>query len=143
MTSHFKNKPQIKTPAEVLEYVPLGGPPPDNSANDNLPPELEIKETDPTAELDSGSNPFVDSLSHTPTYLSSPIRFLKSYKLSYLQPDLIAGLTVGVIALPQVIAFALIAELPPEMGLYGAIVAGIVGALWGSSDQMNTGPANA
>ncbi|MCB0173491.1 MAG: sulfate permease [Anaerolineae bacterium] len=143
MTSHFKDQPQIKTPADVLEYVSLGGPPPDNSAGDDIPPIPEIEETDPTAEVDSTSNPFVDSLSHTPTYLSSPIRFLKSYKLNSLRPDLVAGLTVGVIALPQVIAFALIAELPPEMGLYAAIVAGIVGALWGSSDQMNTGPANA
>lgn len=143
MTSHFKNKPQIKTPADVLEYVSLGGSPPDHGIGETVPPDQEIKETDPTAEVDSGPNPFVDSLSHTPTYLSSPIRFLKSYQLNYLRPDLIAGLTVGVIALPQVIAFALIAELPPEMGLYAAIVAGIVGALWGSSDQMNTGPANA
>ena len=45
-------------------------------------------------------------------------------------PDFIAGLTLAVIALPQAIAYALIAELPPEMGLYTAIVAAIAGALW-------------
>jgi SulP family sulfate permease len=41
----------------------------------------------------------------------------------------VAGLTVAVILLPQAIAFAIIAELPPEMGLYAAIVGAIVGAL--------------
>ncbi|MCB0192901.1 MAG: STAS domain-containing protein [Anaerolineae bacterium] len=117
--------------------------PTNNRFDEEARQQVEIEETDPIAETDSGQNPLVDSLTHTPKYFSNPVRFIKSYKLGNVRPDLIAGLTVGVIALPQVIAFALIAELPPEMGLYGAIVAGIVGALWGSSDQMNTGPANA
>lgn len=50
---------------------------------------------------------------------------------------------MAVILLPQAIAFALVAELPPEMGLYTAIVAAVVGALWGSSHQIHTGPTNA
>ncbi len=45
--------------------------------------------------------------------------------------------------LPQAIAFAIIAELPPQMGLYAAIIGAIFGGLWGSSNQMHTGPANA
>ena len=60
-----------------------------------------------------------------------------------LQSDLIAGLTVAVILLPQAIAFALIAELPPQMGIYTAAIAAVVGALWGSSNQIQTGPTNA
>jgi SulP family sulfate permease len=48
-----------------------------------------------------------------------------------------------VVLLPQAIAFALIAELPPQVGLYTAIVGGIIAALWGSSNQIHTGPANA
>jgi SulP family sulfate permease len=56
---------------------------------------------------------------------------------------LIAGITVAVILLPQAIAFALIAELPPQMGLYAGIVGALIGALWGSSNQIHTGPANA
>lgn len=54
-----------------------------------------------------------------------------------------AGLTIAVILLPQSIAFALVAELPPEMGIYAAIIGAIVGGLWGSSDQVHTGPTNA
>ena len=56
---------------------------------------------------------------------------------------LIAGLTVAMVVVPQAMAYALIAELPPQMGLYTAIVAAIVGALWGSSNQLQTGPTNA
>ncbi|GAB4265813.1 MAG: SulP family inorganic anion transporter [Candidatus Promineifilaceae bacterium] len=76
-------------------------------------------------------------------YLQQPVHRFRQFNRSDLKPDLIAGLTVAVLLLPQAMAFALIAELPPEMGLYTAIVAGITAALWGSSNQMRTGPANA
>jgi SulP family sulfate permease len=83
------------------------------------------------------------SLRHIPFYFLRPIRILQKYDRRNLRPDLVSGLTVGMIALPQSIAFALIADLPPQMGLYATIVATIVGALWGSSNQLSTGPANA
>ncbi|MCA9991515.1 MAG: STAS domain-containing protein [Anaerolineales bacterium] len=76
-------------------------------------------------------------------FLLRPVRFAKEYQRADFRPDLVAGLTVGVILLPQAVAFSLIAELPPEMGLYAAIVGAIFGALWGSSNQNHTGPANA
>ena len=75
-------------------------------------------------------------------YLSQPKRTIQGYSRENFHPDLIAGLTLAVLMLPQAIAYAVIAELPPQMGLYGAIVASIVGALWGSSNQLNTGPTN-
>jgi SulP family sulfate permease len=83
------------------------------------------------------------NLRYTPAYFLQPLRLFQTYDPRNLRPDLIAGLTVAVILLPQAIAFALIAELPPQMGLYAAIVGGIVAALWGSSNQAHTGPANA
>ncbi len=76
-------------------------------------------------------------------YLLKPVRFARSYERSSLRPDLVAGLTVAVILLPQAIAFTLVAGLPPVMGLYAAVIGSIVGALWGSSNQAHTGPANA
>ncbi|MCA9943962.1 MAG: sulfate permease [Anaerolineales bacterium] len=76
-------------------------------------------------------------------YLQKPVRLFRTYDRANLRPDLLAGLTVAVILLPQSIAFTLVAELPPQMGLYAAIIGAIVGALWGSSNQMHTGPANA
>ncbi|MDH5507725.1 MAG: SulP family inorganic anion transporter, partial [Anaerolineae bacterium] len=78
----------------------------------------------------------------TPTYLLRPVKIFQDYQIVDLPKDIMAGITVAIILLPQAIAFTLIAELPPQMGLYAAIVAAIFGALWGSSNQMQTGPAN-
>lgn len=84
-----------------------------------------------------------DALQPVGRYLAQPARFIGGYERENLRPDLLAGITVAVIMLPQAIAFALIAELPPEMGLYTAVVGSIIGALWGSSNQTHNGPTNA
>lgn len=76
-------------------------------------------------------------------YFLRPVEIVREYQRADLRPDLVAGVTVAVIMLPQAIAFAFIAELPPAMGLYAAIVGSIVGALWGSSNQTHNGPTNA
>jgi sulfate permease, SulP family len=60
-----------------------------------------------------------------------------------LRIDLLAGLTGAVVVLPQGLAFALLAGMPPEYGLYSAMVPCLIAALCGSSRQMVTGPANA
>ena len=75
-------------------------------------------------------------------YFLAPARLLRAYSRTNLRPDLMAGLTVGVVSLPQGIAFALLAGLPAVMGVYASIVAAIVGGLWGSSNQLSTGPTN-
>ncbi|MBP8002813.1 MAG: STAS domain-containing protein [Chloroflexi bacterium] len=76
-------------------------------------------------------------------YFYRPVEIFRGYNNTQLRPDLMAGLTVAVVMLPQAIAYALIAELPPQMGLYAAIVASVVGVLWGSSSHLHTGPTNA
>lgn len=60
-----------------------------------------------------------------------------------LRVDAIAGLTGAVLVLPQGVAYALLAGLPPEYGLYAAIVPVILAALFGSSRQMVSGPVAA
>ncbi len=60
-----------------------------------------------------------------------------------LKSDLMAGLTGAIIVLPQGVAFAMIAGLPPEYGLYTAIVPAIVAALFGSSSHLVSGPTTA
>lgn len=60
-----------------------------------------------------------------------------------LRDDVLAGLTGAVVALPQGVAFALIAGLPPEYGLYTAIVVPVVAALFGSSWHLVSGPTTA
>jgi sulfate permease, SulP family len=60
-----------------------------------------------------------------------------------VRADLLAGLTGAIVVLPQGIAFATLAGMPPEYGLYSAIIPCIVAALFGDSRLMVTGPANA
>jgi len=76
-------------------------------------------------------------------YLRRPIDIFQGYRKQDLSPDLVAGVTVAAVAIPQSIAYASIAELPPQYGLYAAVVAAIVGSLWGSSRHLATGPVNA
>jgi len=60
-----------------------------------------------------------------------------------LRADMIAALTGAVIVLPQGVAFAMIAGLPPQYGLYTAIVTPIIAALFGSSWHLVSGPTTA
>ena len=72
------------------------------------------------------------------------LRWLPEYKNpNVVQRDLLAGLTGAIVVLPQGIAFALLAGMPPHYGLYAAMVPCIIAALFGSSRLMVTGPANA
>ena len=57
--------------------------------------------------------------------------------------DLIAGLSGAILGLPQGVAFAILAGLPPEYGLYAAMVPPALSALFGSSHHMIAGPTNA
>ncbi len=60
-----------------------------------------------------------------------------------LRHDLIAGLTVAAVAVPQAMAYAQIAGLPPQYGLYTAFVLTALGSLFGSSSHLISGPTNA
>jgi SulP family sulfate permease len=60
-----------------------------------------------------------------------------------LKADILAGITGAIIVLPQGVAFAIIAGLPPEYGLYSAMVPAIIAALFGSSYHLISGPTTA
>ncbi len=62
---------------------------------------------------------------------------------STLRDDLFAGLTGSVVALPQGVAFATIAGMPPEYGLYTGMIPAIIAALFGSSWLLVSGPTTA
>jgi len=68
---------------------------------------------------------------------------LRRYSWKTFQSDLVAGLTVATFAVPQAIAYATLAGLPPQVGLNTAIVTTTVGALFDSSRQLINGPTNA
>jgi SulP family sulfate permease len=57
-----------------------------------------------------------------------------------LRRDAWAGVSVGLVLVPQGLAYATLAGMPPETGLYAALAAAIVGVLWGSSPLLATGP---
>ena len=68
------------------------------------------------------------------------LEWLPNYNSSRFKGDFIAGLTVSIILIPQGIAYALIAGLPPIYGLYCALVPQLVYAIFGSSRQVAIGP---
>lgn len=68
---------------------------------------------------------------------------LRGYRVAWLAGDLVAGVTVGLVALPLAMAFAIASGLPPQNGIYTAIVAGFaISALGGSRTQIG-GPTGA
>ncbi len=71
------------------------------------------------------------------------LHWIQGYRHHHFKADLLSGLTVAVIAVPQSMAYALIAGLPVHYGLYASIFPTIVGCLWGSSAHLITGPTTA
>jgi SulP family sulfate permease len=69
-------------------------------------------------------------------------QWARSYNRDLLRPDLIAGITVGAFTIPEAIAFVSLAGLPPEVGLYSAMVGLLVYMILGSSRQLNIGPTS-
>ncbi len=65
---------------------------------------------------------------------------LRHYSLRAFSSDLVAGLTVATVAVPQAMAYATIVGIPPQYGLYTAIVMTAAGALFDSSRQLINGP---
>ncbi len=68
------------------------------------------------------------------------LEWMPAYKKQWLPGDLSAGLTVGIMLIPQGMAYAMIAGLPPVFGLYAALIPQVVYALMGTSRQLAVGP---
>ncbi|HTD55693.1 MAG TPA: sulfate permease [Silvibacterium sp.] len=79
----------------------------------------------------------------THNWLPRSIQCLRNYTLNQLTHDLVAGVTVGLVALPLAMAFGIASGVPPQAGLYTAVVAGfLISALGGSRLQIG-GPTGA
>ena len=72
-----------------------------------------------------------------------PARWLRGYRASYLPADFIAGITLAAYAIPVSLAYAGLAGLPPQVGVYGYLLGGLGYALLGSSRQLAIGPTSA
>ncbi len=68
------------------------------------------------------------------------LSWLKTYSPSFLKGDIAAGITVGIMLIPQGMAYAMIAGLPPVYGLYAALFPQIIYAIMGTSRQLAVGP---
>src|SRR5213080_5313125 len=70
-------------------------------------------------------------------------QWLASYRIGWLGGDIVAGLTLAAYAIPVSLAYAALAGLPPQIGIYGYMLGGIGYALLGSSRQLAVGPTSA
>ncbi len=68
------------------------------------------------------------------------IDWFKDYNKSSLRVDIISGITVALVLIPQSMAYAQLAGLPPYYGLYASFLPPMIAALFGSSRQLATGP---
>ena len=72
-----------------------------------------------------------------------PLAWLKTYKLKDLGSDGVAGITLTAYAIPVSLAYATLAGLPPQYGIFGYLLGGLFYALMGSSKQLAIGPTSA
>jgi MFS superfamily sulfate permease-like transporter len=82
-------------------------------------------------------------LSSAWTAIFPPAQWLRGYQARSLPADLIAGVTLAAYAIPVSLAYAALAGLPPQVGLYGYLLGGIGYALFGSSRHLAVGPTSA
>lgn len=74
--------------------------------------------------------------------LSAPRRLFRAEPQRNLRRDVVAGLMVSILAVPQAMAFAVLAGVPPIMGLYSIVFVDLVAGLWGHSPRLSYGPSN-
>src|SRR6201985_1580172 len=72
-----------------------------------------------------------------------PAQWLAEYRSNCLRHDIIAGVTLAAYAIPVSLAYAALAGLPPQIGIYGYMLGGIGYALFGASRQLAVGPTSA
>jgi sulfate permease, SulP family len=72
-----------------------------------------------------------------------PARWLAEYRAGWLPNDVVAGVTLAAYAIPVSLAYAGLAGLPPQVGIYGYLLGGLGYALLGSSRQLAVGPTSA
>lgn len=82
---------------------------------------------------------------HRPSWFRylPPVQWLPAYRVDWLPNDMVAGVTLAAYAIPVSLAYAGLAGLPPQVGIYGYLLGGLGYALFGSSRQLAVGPTSA
>ena len=88
-------------------------------------------------------NGFYDAREYNTLKLMPLRQTLAGYQVGYLSGDLRAGLNVALLAFPQGMAYALIAGLPIQYGIYGSAIAAMVAPIFAKSHFITVGPTNA
>src|SRR3954466_765324 len=78
-----------------------------------------------------------------PEWLPKSVLALRNYSRQKFFSDCVAGVTVGLVALPLAMAFAISSGVPPQNGIYCAIIAGFICSLLGGSSTQISGPTGA
>ena len=81
--------------------------------------------------------------SRTVAAVLPPLKWLPRYEKSWLPRDAVAGITLAAYAIPVSLAYASLAGLPPQFGIYCYLVGGLGYALFGTSRQLAVGPTSA
>ena len=97
--------------------------------------------------LSNFGNSMVDSTNHRKVMVwlwwFPPARWLAEYRAAWLPGDIVAGVTLAAYAIPVSLAYATLAGLPPQVGIYGYLLGGLGYALFESSRQLAVGPTSA
>src|SRR6186997_3371331 len=72
-----------------------------------------------------------------------PFEWLRNYNSKLFSKDLVAGITLAAYGIPVSLAYATLAGLPPQYGIYGYLLGGLFYAMLGSSKQLAVGPTSA
>src|SRR5499427_2817903 len=105
------------------------------------PPYLSHRRTDSAAPEADMTQP--ESGAGGRRTLFPPAQWLPSYRAAWLPRDVLAGITLAAYAIPVSLAYAALAGLPPEYGIYCYLLGGLAYALFGSSRQPAIGPTSA
>jgi SulP family sulfate permease len=110
--------------------------------SESVPADTPARPTLHTGLLDPRTTRGARSLRTLLTPFRPPFVTARHYSWRKFRKDIVAGLTVSVVEVPQAMAYALLAGVPPQYGIYTSVIQGVIGALLSSSEHMTTGPTN-
>eukprot|EP01083_Nonionella_stella_P009250 26737_1 len=104
------------------------------------PPKLQSNYSLQQLVLPAADQTYKDKYTCKISSIIPMMKWLPNYELAWLKPDLLAAITVSILQVPQVLAYAQLAGLPPAWGLYASVVPVFLYAIWSTSTKVAVGP---